>query len=356
VDVALALLISLLMLGGSGEPRVAWAGADVCPGAEHVLERALDDYVGPAALADAVAAKVRLVDAGGSGVQLTLTLESEAGREQHELRGLGCEQIIDEAALLLAGVIDPFAYSGGDARMQHEVVPIQRPLIIERAPPREAAPAIQPATEPEIEVESPAPRPVPTPDRAPRDSVPSRGSLGVAATSFVGLFPQIGGGAQVEGGLDRGAFRWQGAITGYFGGQFRASEADVGANLWALDGSTKFCGVPRAKRIQLPLCGVAGVGFVSARAVGTLEPQRSVRPWVHVGGEVGVSVLARPNLAIGLGVGVHVAVVRPSWEVRAPDVHFAIPPVMGLARLRVEISPKLRSRKISSPGDQNARL
>jgi hypothetical protein len=353
VGVALALLISLFVLGGSGEPRVEWAGADICPGAEHEFERALDDYVGTAALGEDVAAKVKLVDAGGTGVQLTLTLESQAGREQHELRGLGCEQLVDEAALLLAGVIDPFAYAGRDVRTQHEVLQIQRPLAIPRESPREAVPVVEPerAVEPEPEF-GPL---VPTSDRAPRDALRSRGSLGVAATSFVGLFPQIGGGAQLDGGLDRGAFRWQGAITGYFGGRFRASEADVGANLWALDGSMGFCGVPRAERILVPLCGVVGVGFISAQAVGTLEPRRSMRPWVHVGGEVGVSVLTRPTLALGLAVGVHVAVVRPSWEVRAPDVHYLIPPVMGLVRLHVKLSPIVR-QKISRSGDQNARL
>jgi hypothetical protein len=162
--------------------------------------------------------------------------------------------------------------------------------------------------------------------------------VGVAATSFVGLFPQIGGGAQVEGGLDRAAFRWQAAVTGYFGGRWRASDADVGANLWALDATTGFCGVPRTKRIRVPLCGVGGLGFVSARAVGTIEPRWSLRPWVHVGGQAGFSMRVRSNLAVGLDVGAHVAIVRPSWEVRAPDVHFVVPPVMGLVHLKLEIS------------------
>jgi hypothetical protein len=364
MGVALTLLISLLLLGPSGEPRVEWVGADSCPGAEHELELALDDYVGEAVLDTSVAARVMLIDVGGTGMQLTLTLESAAGTEQHELRGLGCEQLVDQAALLLAGAIDPFVYWRGDHRMQHEVVPIQRPLVVEHEP--EPEPLLEPESEhspePELSLEprasfqplvqplvQPRVQPLATSDRAPRDQsrrAANQGSLGVAATSFVGLFPQIGGGAQIEGGLDRGAFRWQSSLTGYFGGRFRASDADVGANLGALAGSTGLCGVLQAKRIRVPLCGVVGVGAISARAVGTIEPRSSVRPWVHVGGEAGVSLLARPNLAVGLGLGVHVAIVRPSWEVRSPDVHYTIPPVMGLVRLSVEIR---------GLGDQNAR-
>lgn len=338
MTVALPLLISLFVLGASGGARVEWAGQDICPGAEHELERALDGYVGEAMPAGNVAARVTLIDVGGSGMYLTLTLESEAGREQHELRGLGCEQIVDQAALLLAGAIDPFVYAGADARRQPEVVPIQRPITIMRELEVEQLSELEPEAQPQPPVEHHVPSfELQSVDRAPRDVRRNHVSLGVAAASFVGVFPQIGGGAQLDGGLDRGAFRWQAALSGYFGGRFRASDADVGANLWALDATTGFCGVPSAKRIRVPLCGVGGLGLVSARAVGTVEPHRSLRPWVHVGAEAGVSVLVRPYLAVGLDVGVHVALVRPSWEVRAPDVHYAIPPVMGIVRLKMAI-------------------
>ncbi len=333
--------LSLLLLGVSGEPRVEWVGAENCPGAEQELELAVDDYVGEAGLGGNVSARLTLVDAGGSGLWLTLTLESDAGREQHELRALACEQIVEEAGLLLAGVIDPFVYADGDRRMQRESVPIQRPLAVDRLDLREQLPEPGPEPEPALPVEfgplSQAPSAI---DRSVRERARrsgNEGSLGVAAITFVGLFPQIGAGAQIDGGLERGAFRWQSALTGYFGGRFRASDADVGANLWALGGSTGLCGVPQSRRIRVPLCAVAGAGAVVARAVGTVEPHQSARPWVHVGGEAGVSVLTRPNLAVGLGLAVQVAVVRPSWEVRSPDVHYAIPPAMGLVRLNVNI-------------------
>ena len=130
VCVALAMSLSLLLLGASGQPRVEWVGAENCPGAEQELELAVDDYVGEAGLGGNVSASLRLVDAGGSGLWLTLTVESDAGREQHELRALSCEQIVEEAGLLLAGVIDPFVYAGGGRRMQRESVPIQRPLAV----------------------------------------------------------------------------------------------------------------------------------------------------------------------------------------------------------------------------------
>jgi hypothetical protein len=229
--------------------------------------------------------------------------------------------------------------------MQHEIVPIQRPIRRSGA-----APEVEPMTDPDLQEPAPkldpAIRASPTPDttRSPRTSTdPDRGSptrtgtIGVGAVAFVGLFPGPGGGVQLDGALEHGAFRWQNAIAGYFGGRFRADRAEIGGDLSALAISTGFCGVPGTPRIQVRLCGLAGAGFVSARAVGTFSPGRSTQPWASAGGEVGLGVVARPRLAVVLGVGVQAALVRPGWQVQAPNGSFAVPPVMGLARLGLEI-------------------
>ncbi len=353
-----ALLICLLLSqvpapeslrGPAGEPRVEWRGSEACPGAEVEFERALDGYVGEPAVDDgSVVARARIVDGGGHGLHLQLSIESAVGNEEHDLVGLGCEQLIDQAALLLAGAIDPFVYAGAGRERAIAVVPIQRPTmpIVSSAAP-EAGGWTEPAADhvaapprlgsrPETKSFGPLVA-VDTGSSEPGRRRAIEGSIGVAGTGFVGLFPRIGGGAELEGALERGGFRWQSAATGWFGGRFRASDAEVGGDLWALSFSSGLCGVPGTSRIHVPLCAVGGVGVISVRAIGTVEPRRSTQPWVYAGAEARLSVLARPDLAVGLGVGVHAALVRPAWEVRSPDVRFEIPPVMGIVRLTLEM-------------------
>jgi hypothetical protein len=175
---------------------------------------------------------------------------------------------------------------------------------------------------------------------------PISGALSVGATAFVGLFPDIGGGVELEGALERGPLRWHSGVSGWFGGRFRSTQAEVGGDLWALGLNSALCGVPEARRVRVPLCAVAGAGFISVRAVGTVEPHQSTRPWAWAGAEARVLTLVREDLAIGLGVGAHAALVRPAWEVRSPTVRFTVPPVMGVVRLTFEARqlgrPRLR--------------
>jgi hypothetical protein len=351
------LLIALL----AAEPTFEWSGASVCPGAEVELAEALHAYLGESSKRpEDVVVALRIEPGPDSGARLDLAIASRVGEERHELIGLSCAQVIDQAALLIASVIDPFVFGWpmpprepNERRMAIAVrPPVQRPrdqAVGVEAPPSSSSVAV-PVRSVDLQYFAP-------PDASrtyelvavPEDQgdrPQTTGALGVAATAFAGLFPQIGGGAEIEGAVERAAFRWQITGSGWFGGRFRSSDAEVGGDLWALGVGSGLCGVPATGRhftrhpkgrLRVPLCAVGGVGFVSAEAVGTRVPRRTYEPWAWAGAEARVVLLARPKLGIGLGVGVHAALLRPAWAVRSPDVEYRVPPVSGVLRLTVEL-------------------
>jgi hypothetical protein len=338
-----ALPLSLLLLGLDGASlTIAWSQSEVCPGAQQDLEQAIASYLHVEATElAAVEAAVRLVDAGPVGLRLELEIASQAGTEQHELAGPSCERLLDHAALLIAGAIDPFLYAwvgperGGDAAAQqlHRAVEVQRPLAASQVVEEPQAIAVESELDPTDTVLDFGPLELAEPAR---DRPPIRGALGVGATTFVGLFPDPGGGVELEGALERGRLRWHSSVNGWFGGRFRATGTEVGGDLWALGFASALCGVPQTRRVHVPLCASAGAGAMSVRAVGTIDERRSTKPWAYAGIEARVLLLAREDLGIGLGIGAHAALVRPAWEVDSPGVRFRVPPVMGVLRLTVE--------------------
>jgi hypothetical protein len=353
-----ASLLSIVLLGfAADEPTIEWAGNEACPGAEAELDRGLQLHLGLAPEPEPVQVQLRLADAGPAGLRLELRLESRAGSETHELVAWDCEQLLDHAALLIAGVVDPFLFTWDEpnaAQRHHRDVPIQRPS--EQAG---AAPLIEARVD-TLLAEDVAPfgplefiEPNLVRSRSVGDDVsasrsPISGAISVGPTAFVGLFPQVGGGFELEGALERGSLRWHNGLSGWFGGRVRSSEAEVGADLWALGLSTALCGVPAGARVRVPLCAVGGAGLVRARAVGTIEARSTSQPWAWAGAEARLLVLVRDDLALGLGVGAHAILVRPAWEIRAPDVRFVLPPVMGVLRLTLEVRELRRGKPTGS--------
>lgn len=367
IGLAPALPLSLLLSldPAAASPTIDWSSNHACPGAELDLERVIASRLrADAAELARVEARVQLFDAGPAGLRLELEIASQAGTEAHQIAALDCERLLEQAALLIASAVDPFVYhwSAPDesaARQHHRAVAVQRPRdsVVVVSPSSPSSP-ISPSSPSSPIIEQPRRDdsldvvhefgPL-EPAEPERDKPPISGTLGVGATTFVGLFPSIGGGFEVEGALERGPLRWQTAANGWFGGRFRSTEAEVGGDLWALGLASALCGVPAAKRVRVPLCATAGAGLIAVRAVGTVEPRRSVQPWAWAGAEARVLLLAREDLAVGLGVGAQAALVRPAWEVRSPGVRFTVPPVMGVLRLTFE-ARQLRRKKSSATG------
>jgi hypothetical protein len=351
------LLLASLPAVGAAEvvQRIEWEAVEGCPSQAAVVE-ALAGSLGRrlAEFPRAVLAHAR-VEASTGGYHLHLRIEVDGVNERHELSATTCDQLGWDAALLIATAVDPFAMGPREPRPRQLLltpVPVQRPRSRPEPPravvvdhPREPVPTDQPRqfVEPAEPLLAPArpPEPVAVAAITPVDRARTRsgggGSLAVAGTTFAGLFPQIGGGVEVEGGVDRGLFRWQLGASGWFGGSFRALNTDVGADLWAASGSTGACVVPSIRRARFASCAVVGAGAVTASSINTTGPRSLARPWVHAGADLRVVWSPRPRVGMFFGLAVLPALVRPAWVVRSPDASFRVPPVVGLLRLGVEL-------------------
>jgi hypothetical protein len=353
---------------GLGEP-VAWSGDDACPGAAALLDAEVARQLGPSAGAAEPTLEVEArIEAGrGEALELALTLRSDAGHERHRLRAGSCAALLEQAAILIASARDPYVFmwrGPAEPRLGFDAAssepsrpPVQRPS---RRVVAESQPDPQPPVEPVLADADELPlvgatRPAPSDAQPrPRASEPVRGALGIGGGAVVGLFPNVGGGAALEGALERGAFRWQLAGAGWAGGRFRTSEGGLGGDLWALELRSGLCGVPlRERRVRMPVCALGGGGALVADAVGTAQARRSAQAWGWLGAEVRVQVLATPRLALGLGLAVQIHVVRPGWFVSSPDAEFRVPPVSGLLHLGLEfrgLGENPRNAAITSRG------
>lgn len=365
----MVLWLAVLAWLGLGEP-LAWSGDDVCPGAPALLDAEVERQLGPSAGVDRrVDVEVRIDAGAGEGLELALTLRSDAGHEQHRLRAGSCAALLEQAAILIASARDPYVFAwrgpseprlGFDAALRGPLPPIQRPSRRTVDPPPDPGPELPPRpTRSEVPpldglpLASTMPEPREPPSRR-RSREPLRGAIGIGAGALVGLFPNVGGGGVLEGALERAAFRWQLAGAGWAGGRFRASGGATGGDLWALELRSGLCGVPlRGRRVRVPLCALGGGGAVVADAVGTAQTRRSAQAWGWLGAEVRVQVLATPRLALGLGLAVQVQLVRPGWFVSSPDAEFRVPPVTGLLHVGAEfrgLGENRRRSAITSPG------
>ncbi|PRP96064.1 hypothetical protein [Enhygromyxa salina] len=344
------LLVSLLAIGPREHAqRIDWEAVDNCP-SQPAVEQATVAYLGrPLADYEHALVAVGRVEPSVSGYQLRLTIDVDGVAERHELGALDCEQLGRDAALLIASAVDPFTFGPPlDAPAARQLLVVSTRVVVQRPRSRSVA-----ATGPEPPKPSPSPEPsrppedweltidAPTLDaprraRARRPS-PTLGTLGIAGTGFAGLFPRVGGGLELEGGLQRGLFRWQLGASGWFGGSFRAPQTDVGGDLWALSGTTGGCVVPRVERVEFPVCGVVGAGVIVATAVNTTAPASLPRPWVYAGLDLRAVWHPRPRLGLYLGLSVLPALARPAWAVSSPDASFRIAPVAGLLRLGVAL-------------------
>lgn len=343
--------------------RVSWQGGEGCPAPAEVLEqtatvlgRDLDEF------ASSVEVEARVEAQAGGGQQLELSLRVDGLREDHELWALDCERLGADVAFLIATALDPFvlwpASEGPSSAPAAPALRIQYPS---------SRPA---AGESELAVAEPPRQPEPEPEPAPDafdfgelealepgagDDLDASGqlrarpgqltaTLGVGGTSFVGLFPNIGGGVQAEGGLERGLLRWQLGATGWFGGRFR-SAAGLGADLLAVSGATGPCALPRAGRFSFALCAVAGGGAIRAAPVNTSSSTPRIRPWAFAGADVRVTWAPRPRVGVFLGVSVLPALVRPAWSVSNPEAVHVTPPVTGSLRLGVELRTIVADRR-----------
>lgn len=341
----LVLAALMAITAGAVEQQIDWEAIEGCP-SEATIVAATNTYLG-GALADyprVVIARGR-VEAGPAGYRLELEIEVDGRSERHDFVETDCDQIGRDVALLIASAVDPFALGPrppADRQLLLEPVVVQHPRSRPTpapapTPPRGRSTVAQPP--PPIVVQAVEPSPA-VDVSEPRDRPPARrlaGTLGVAGTGFAGLFPQVGGGVSIEGGLERGLFRWQVGAMGWFGGDFGDAGGGASVDLWAATGSTGLCVSPGLRRFRFAACAVAGIGAITATSINTQTPRTLARPWAFAGPDLRATWIPRPRLGVYLGVSVLPALVRPGWSVSNPAASFRVPPVAGLLRLGIEL-------------------
>jgi hypothetical protein len=335
---------------------VHWSTPEECPGPVE-FEAALDRHLDPRLRSEDVEVDVR-VRAVESGYQLDLALRIAERRERHRVVDHDCAALVEFTAVLVATAIDPLALGGWEG------IDDSAPAIVVEAgriepTPRDSPPIQVPrsrARPAPVVVEPPEPDPEPAEppalaiDLEPREPVgdriepvvaprPIEGFAAVATGGVVGLFPDPGGSVELAGGLDRGALRFSGGLAGWFGGRFRESDDPTrGGNLSAVGPVLELCGVPRLRKVDFPLCASGRGGAEIGQGVGLMESSTRVRPWVAVGGDVGVRWRVGSRVALRLGIGVLASLVRPTWT--TPNTSFTTPPVLGQLRLALEWIPR----------------
>lgn len=343
--VALALAVASPVPG----VEVAWHGDARCP-EQGFLDTLARHLAGAPAARSAVRVAVTLRDEHGRWTA-ALVMEAAGARRERALHGRTCAEVRDAAAFVTAVVVDP----GVLTRPAAELVPppdLSPEPALERPPEPGAAPSpdptdMSPEPAPARAPEPPRVPPPPSPPPAPAAPVPEDLPLGTARrpapapaprrpTGFVRLagglealgLPHVGPLVALAGGL-RGP-RWRIEATALYRAPTTrdlVAVPDVGARvrLWTL--GARGCGVPRARRLELPLCAGLEVGQLLGAGVGFAGARRDSILWLAAVFAPALAWTPRPRLALWLGGELALPLLRGTFSAAGLGPLFEIAPV-----------------------------
>jgi hypothetical protein len=248
---------------------------------------------------------------------LLLRLEFRRPVERvRELRGGSCVELRDAAAMVLAVTVDPLT-SLAEPEPEPEPEPAPEP-----EPEPEPAPEPEPEPEPEAE-----PTPTPEPTRASELG----GLVRLGGGVVYPLLPSLGGGPSLAVGLRWRALRAELVGALWLGPAARMKDTpEVGATIIAGWVAPRLCGVPRAGRVEFPLCAGLELGGMRGTAFGVPDASSSTLAWVAIETGGAASVGLGRALALWIGADLVVPLTRPGFSIaglgqlhRAPPVGFA---------------------------------
>lgn len=347
--VALALALASPVPG----VEVAWHGDARCP-----EQGFLDTLARHLAGATAARRELRVdVTVRGEDGRWTAALVMEAAGARHEraLRGRSCAEVRDAAAFVTAVVLDPGVLS----RPAAELVPPPAPKDMSPEPAPEPEPALVPPPDPSPPSPEPAPPApsAPVPEDLPLETAPTpapprpRGPTGfvrlAGGLEALGL-PHVGPLVGLAGGL-LGA-RWRLEATALYRApttRYLVAVPDVGARvrLWTL--GARGCGVPRARRLELPLCAGFEVGQLLGEGVGFSGARRDSMLWLAAVFGPALAWTPRPRLALWLGGELAVPLLRGTFSAAGLGPLFEIAPIS----LRLTAGLELRFGRATRPTD-----
>lgn len=344
-----AWLVPLLLARGTPAAATAWLdwqAPSACP-RSATIERRVDELLAggsPGSAGLRVSGEIRR---DGDAWVLRLVARTSGGVQRRRLRHTECALLGEAAALLVAMAVDPVAVVASPRlagllrrdskpRPRPDVNPALRPpaawvpAAIEppepprpepTQPPTAVAPASPPAPPP-IRTTTPAPPPGRVAPPAPPTIRPATPivraiTLRLSGGLALGATPAVAGGIGGAIGLGLGR-RARLELPIFYTTPTRASLASApqaGALISLAGAGLRGCGVPGARRVEVPLCLGAELGSMRATGFGVDDGRSPRSLWAALTPGLAVLVLPRPWLALGVWLDVPVALVRPRFFV-----------------------------------------
>lgn len=325
--------------------RLEWQAPPECPGVNHVQE-AFDRYVGEDTAAP-LHGRAQIVEESGE-----FRLELQAADDHRTLVAKTCEELADAAAVILSiAATSPEAVAAappGQARAGAEPddgVDTDRTSV----PSAQARPPSSPPASPR-----PAPAPEP-PARAPVDDRGGSGLQGVVrldAGFRYGIMPSYGGDGSLAVGLSWHELRVE--VRGNFWTPIETTlDAASATRVWTTLGAVaaRGCWIPRARRLEIPLCGGLELGALRVDARGSgFAAFSGHRLWAGVAAGPAITWVFHPRLALWVGAEAVITLRRPVVEVGPTSLRSGWAAVRGFVGLEARFPPT--RRKPGRPGNR----
>lgn len=212
-------------------------------------------------------ASVVIRELGAAKWELSVRIEGEGGDEERTFEGESCDAVAEVAATLVSLRVVEWIDSAS--------------LVPEPEAPVESTPQPEPRLRREPEPKL-APIEAPSPQTLRRESVPQPAELGgwlsILGGVALGVAPGVGGAVAIEGGL-QGQWWRAGFALQTTPRRFRPhpNNSAVRGRFDVLIAEAVGCGVPRAGRVEFPICGRFAAGGMRANGEG--EVGRSEPAW-----------------------------------------------------------------------------
>lgn len=323
----LLLLTVMWMAPDPAAVHVTWEAPAGCGDADVLRER-IETLLADDATPTAPVAVTAQVDGPSRGrYRLQLRTQTAGSVDHRTIEAPDCKALLEGAALVVTLAVAP---------AKTEAAP---PPALPQPSPARPQPASPPIAEPQIPAvtlpsESPAP--------ANKPALASQGfgvgiDFGASAAVLGAVWPTLG---------VRGSFRWTNL------------RVELGAQHWLtrghslLDGPrsgrartrvtaahVRGCGVPRAQRVEFPVCAGLLAGAATAVGDSSLSSARTARKlWLAASLGLGAMLPVHRRVALFVEGVAHISLIRPGFSVDGITTDlYRMPALTADARLGVEV-------------------
>ncbi|MEM9456354.1 MAG: hypothetical protein AAGF11_19385 [Myxococcota bacterium] len=324
--------------------QLEWRAPPECPGVAYV-QQAFERYVGEDTAAP-LRGQAQIVEEQGE-----YRLELQAASDHRTLRAKTCEELADAVAVILS-----IAATGPEAAAAS---PEQAPAELEPNDGDETERASVASAESRPSSSSSAPsRPVPAPESPARAPVDDRGGSGILGAVRLdggfryGIMPSYGGDGSLALGLSWHALRVE--VRGNFWTPIETTlDAASDTRVWTTLGAVaaRGCWIPRARRLEIPLCGGLELGALRVDARGSgFAAFSGHRLWAGVAAGPAIAWVFHPRLALWVGAEAVITLRRPVVEVGPTSLRSGWAAVRGFVGLEARFPPT--RRKSGRPGNK----